>query len=78
MPVKYTAFKGSESGEISKQEITRKEVGNDEVLVRIEFSGVCGTDQHMKHKDMVLGHEGVGVVEAVGKDVSRLKLSVIS
>jgi Zn-dependent alcohol dehydrogenase len=43
-----------------------------EVLVRIEAAGVCHTDYHYMHGDMtcplpvVLGHEGSGIVEAVG------------
>ena len=45
---------------------------NGEVLIRISASGVCGSDVHMwKGKDprtrlpLVLGHEGVGIVEEV-------------
>ncbi len=46
-----------------------------EVLVRIEASGVCRTDARVRRGDLpfplpgVLGHEGAGVVEAVGDDV---------
>ncbi len=46
-----------------------------EVLVRIEASGVCHSDLHKADGDwgetgpMVLGHEGAGVVEAVGEGV---------
>jgi S-(hydroxymethyl)glutathione dehydrogenase/alcohol dehydrogenase len=43
-----------------------------EVLVRIKASGVCHTD--LDHaslgKPLILGHEGAGVVEAVGEQVS--------
>lgn len=55
------------------------ELGNlkqGEVLVRIEASGICHTDvvaQHMLPLPAVLGHEGAGVVEKVGKGVSRVK-----
>jgi len=34
---------------------------------------VCGTDLHYIHQDMVLGHEGVGRVEAVGDAVTKFK-----
>jgi Zn-dependent alcohol dehydrogenase len=50
--------------------------GPGEVLVRLEASGVCGSDLHQAdgHWDdpgpMVLGHEGAGRVEAVGPAVS--------
>ncbi|HET7377492.1 MAG TPA: Zn-dependent alcohol dehydrogenase [Anaerolineae bacterium] len=50
-----------------------------EVLVRIAACGVCHSDYHLisgatKHRlPVVPGHEGAGVVEAVGTGVSRVK-----
>ncbi len=49
-----------------------------EVLVRVVASGVCHTDMVVRNQDftaplpMVLGHEGSGVVEAVGADVTTI------
>ncbi|PYH93118.1 hypothetical protein BO71DRAFT_441948 [Aspergillus ellipticus CBS 707.79] len=43
--------------------------GPDEVLVNLKFSGLCHSDLHT-WKD---GHEGVGIVIAVGKDVKDIK-----
>ncbi|HTW16849.1 MAG TPA: alcohol dehydrogenase AdhP [Nocardioides sp.] len=51
--------------------------GPGQVLVRIEASGLCHTDIHAAHGDwpvkptppFVPGHEGVGIVEAVGDGV---------
>ena len=46
--------------------------------MRIAAVGICGTDLHVvkgdwdRPKPMVLGHEGAGVVEAVGDDVHDL------
>jgi S-(hydroxymethyl)glutathione dehydrogenase / alcohol dehydrogenase len=47
-----------------------------EVLVRVAAAGVCHSDLHLSDGSlgpgrwpMVLGHEGAGVVEAVGEDV---------
>jgi threonine dehydrogenase-like Zn-dependent dehydrogenase len=45
------------------------------VLLRQELSGICGTDVHnWKHQrlegEIVLGHENVGIVEALGSGVS--------
>lgn len=52
--------------------------GAGQVLVRVEASGLCHTDIHAAHGDwpvkptppFVPGHEGVGVVEAVGSGVT--------
>jgi aryl-alcohol dehydrogenase len=49
---------------------------NDEILVRIEACGICHTDiiaQNMTPLPAVLGHEGCGVVEAVGPSVDGVK-----
>ncbi|MBI5878830.1 MAG: Zn-dependent alcohol dehydrogenase [Chloroflexi bacterium] len=49
-----------------------------EVLVRITHAGVCHSDYHIMIGEtphpmpVVLGHEGAGIVEAVGPGVSRL------
>jgi S-(hydroxymethyl)glutathione dehydrogenase/alcohol dehydrogenase len=50
-----------------------------EVLVRVHAAGVCHSDLHTLRGELralpplVLGHEGAGVVEVVGKDVTRCK-----
>jgi S-(hydroxymethyl)glutathione dehydrogenase / alcohol dehydrogenase len=50
-----------------------------EVLVRLGASGVCGSDRHVVDGDWpmptptVLGHEGAGVVEAVGAGVTTVQ-----
>jgi L-iditol 2-dehydrogenase len=54
----------------------------DQVLVRLEATTICGSDVHMFHGrhppnergfPSVIGHEGAGVVEAVGAAVSAFK-----
>jgi S-(hydroxymethyl)glutathione dehydrogenase / alcohol dehydrogenase len=51
-----------------------------EVLVRLAASGLCHTDLHAMTGDRprplpaVLGHEGAGVVEAVGEGVARTRV----
>ncbi|KAK4250175.1 chaperonin 10-like protein [Corynascus novoguineensis] len=69
-----TVFKGGKDG-VPKKSTTLKpdELVGDEVYLRVTASGVCGTDLHYLTNDMVLGHEGVGVVEGVGPDVKHLK-----
>ncbi|GKH46339.1 zinc-binding dehydrogenase [Anaerotruncus massiliensis (ex Togo et al. 2019)] len=52
------------------------EPGPDEVLVRMKYASICGFDMMMLNgkaaypKNGVLGHEGSGIIEAVGKRVS--------
>ena len=51
----------------------------DEVRVRLVATGICHTDVAVRNQDvllplpMVLGHEGAGVVEAVGSSVRGLE-----
>jgi aryl-alcohol dehydrogenase len=53
---------------------------SDEVLVRIVATGICQTDLHVREQEYpvplpaVLGHEGAGVVDAVGANVSSVAL----
>lgn len=56
--------------------ITVSEPENDEVLVKIKAAGLCHTDHDSLHwgKPIVLGHEGAGIVEAIGQDVSHVKV----
>ena len=59
-------------------EVTLDEPHVGEVLVRVEAAGVCHSDYHYMRGDLrcplpaVLGHEGAGVVEAVGPGVAHL------
>src|SRR5262249_14331698 len=64
-------------GEVALEEIDVAEPGPGEVLVRIEATGVCHSDLHVIENDgwgsrlpVLLGHEGAGVVEAVGEGVA--------
>lgn len=70
----FTVFKGSEKGEIVERRTQCPDPTENEVLVRITHSGLCGTDEHYKQANIVLGHEGAGVVEAIGAKVTLLKM----
>ncbi|KAF4765248.1 hypothetical protein N7455_004977 [Penicillium solitum] len=72
MTIKFTVYRGSKDG-IKQAEIEREDLKQDDVLVRTTHSGVCGTDVHYQSVDMSLGHEGTGVVEAIGPDAKFLK-----
>lgn len=67
---------------VEKQNIQTKTypiptIGEDEVLVKIEGCGVCGTDVHEYKNDpfglipVVLGHEGTGSIVKIGKNVKE-------
>lgn len=61
------------------EEINLRDPGPGEVLVRVHTAGVCHSDVGLADGDWpfplpaVLGHEGAGVVEGVGPDVSELE-----
>lgn len=62
------------NGLFALDDVIVQEPRNDELLVRIVGAGVCHTDVVCKGAfpmplPIVLGHEGAGVVEAVGPDV---------
>lgn len=76
--IEFTVYKGSKDGKILKSTTYKvDDLAPDEVLVKITHSGVCGTDEHYRNQDIVLGHEGVGVVQKVGKHVKVFKVYVI-
>lgn len=73
MPIEFTVFKGSKDGTIRQDVTQRDDLKRDDVLIRVTHSGVCFTDVHYRSTDMVLGHEGTGVVEATGPEVRYIK-----
>lgn len=50
-------------------------LGDDDILVKVEGCGICGTDAHEFKRDpfslipVALGHEGTGEIVAMGKNV---------
>ncbi|MBL7114726.1 MAG: alcohol dehydrogenase catalytic domain-containing protein [Kiritimatiellae bacterium] len=77
--MKLTGIRQMKLMEVPTPEIVN---GND-VLIRIKTVGVCGSDVHYYETGQIgsqlveypfaVGHEGSGVVEAVGKEVTRVK-----
>ena len=65
-------------GPLTVSELELAPPGHEEVLVRLRASGVCHSDYNAVDGTSetvcpaVLGHEGAGVVEAVGDDVTRV------
>lgn len=67
-------------GDIRLQEVPEPRIEQPtDAIVRLTTSAICGTDLHMIRGTVtgmkpgtVLGHEGVGIVEAIGEDVRNL------
>jgi 2-desacetyl-2-hydroxyethyl bacteriochlorophyllide A dehydrogenase len=62
-------------------EIPIPEVGESDILVRVRAAGICHSDVHyragkspVRPLPMTLGHEVAGVVEQVGRQVTRVKV----
>ena len=57
------------------KEFPMPEVGDDDILVKVEGCGICGTDAHEFKRDpfglipVALGHEGTGEIVKMGKNV---------
>lgn len=62
------------------EEVTPLAMGPNDVVVKVGASGVCHSDLSIargyvgRAGPMVLGHEGAGLVEAVGDGVTRVKV----
>lgn len=62
------------------EEVPEPALGINDVLIRVRYTGICGTDVHIYGWDewaqktiktpMTIGHEFVGKIEAVGSNVS--------
>lgn len=68
-------------GEVRVDDVPEPELTSaDEAIVRVEASGVCGSDLHIYHgrvameEGFILGHEYVGTVTAVGDAVTSVAI----
>lgn len=70
-------------GKTELRTVNKPEIKNpEEVLIKIEAASICGTDVHIlstppsypANKDIVLGHEFVGVIEKTGAAVKEFKV----
>ncbi len=69
---------------LALEKAQRPEIGAADVLIKVKKAAICGTDLHIYNWDkwaartiptpMVIGHEYVGVIEAVGRDVTALSV----
>ncbi|MDZ4199885.1 MAG: L-threonine 3-dehydrogenase [Kiritimatiellia bacterium] len=69
------------------EEVPEPECGMNDVLVKIEKTGICGTDLHIYNWDewaqktipapMIIGHEFVGTILKVGSNVNDFKPGMV-
>lgn len=71
----------SPSAPLTPWEFERREIGNEDISIDIEFAGICHSDIHQAREEwgkaifpMVPGHEIVGRVTAIGNKVSNFKV----
>ena len=79
--MKVAVMTGTRQMEIQEREIPK--IKKDEVLVKIEYVGICGSDMHFFEAGrlgnwivdvpLVLGHESGGTIMEVGENVVDLK-----
>ncbi len=64
---------------MSLEDLVLEDPQPDEIIVRIVATGVCHTDMAMRDQvypvpqPIVLGHEGAGIVERIGRSVTKVK-----
>ena len=68
---------------LSLEQVPIPEIGINDVLIKVDRTGICGTDLHIYlwndwarrtiHPPLVIGHEFVGAIERVGNNVKDFK-----
>lgn len=71
-----------EIGKINIKEIDKPKPGPGEVLIKLGYVGICGSDVHyyehgrigdfIVEKPLILGHECSGIIEEIGEGVTEL------
>ncbi|EGQ25769.1 MULTISPECIES: zinc-dependent alcohol dehydrogenase [Sporosarcina] len=76
--MKAVTFQGAKDIQVKKVEAPKIEKPDD-IIVRITSTAICGSDLHIylgampTHKDYVIGHEPMGIVEEIGPGVVKVK-----
>ncbi len=68
----------TEYKKIQWQDVPEPEIGDSDVLIKISYASICGTDQHIFNGEfhprtklpLIPGHEFVGEIADTGKNVS--------
>jgi len=65
---------------ILTREVEMPKINDDEVLLKNNYAGLCGTDIHIYNGDffssysLIPGHEFSGVIEEIGSNVKNFKM----
>ena len=69
------------------EDVPKPTIGINDVLIRVQLTGICGTDLHIYEWDdwakktipvpLVIGHEFVGEIEAVGSNVTDFEPGMV-
>ena len=76
--MKAVKYKGAKDLEFV--DIPKPQAASGQVLVKVAYCGICGTDIHAYEMpgifvwELILGHEAVGYVEEVGEGVDCVKV----
>ncbi len=71
-----TALVMEEPGSLKTESIQLPDLGDNDLQIKVELSGICGTDVHMNNGGMELdfpvipGHEFAGIIDTIGDDVT--------
>lgn len=70
-----------EYNQLVYEEMSRPEVGADDVLIAVKACGICGSDVHgmdgstgRRQPPIVMGHEAAGIIAEMGKNVKDWKI----
>jgi S-(hydroxymethyl)glutathione dehydrogenase/alcohol dehydrogenase len=76
--MKAVTFQGAKDIQVKQVEEPKLQQ-KDDIIVRVTSTAICGSDLHIyqgalpAHKDYVIGHEPMGIVEEVGPEVTKVK-----
>ncbi len=77
--MKAITYQGMKNVEV-KNVAEPKIIKDDDLILKVTSTAICGSDLHLIHgmipnmpHDYIIGHEAMGIVEEVGKDVKKVK-----
>lgn len=77
--MKAVTFQGIKEVQVKEVQDPKIEKADD-MIIKLTTTAICGSDLHLIHgmipnmpQDFIIGHEPMGIVEEVGRDVTKLK-----